>query len=133
MARVCDDHGEERRGGCCGACLKGASGRPLFVAGVFADLAGARAVADRLRLRDAGIVSVLSTVAHGLPELQITAVMALSHCTRLSQQIARHLDSGAAVVIVDTDTRERQLGASRALLESKCEVLLTHDGRAHAD
>lgn len=56
---------------------------------------------------------------------------------RLLQNLVRHLAAGAAVVIVHAPDPERQLQVSRTLLETKCDVLLTHDvvqtaGRAPA-
>lgn len=50
----------------------------------------------------------------------------------LCRRIVRHLANGATVVIVHAPDPERQLVASRALLDAKCEVLLTHE-ILHAD
>jgi hypothetical protein len=57
------------------------------------------------------------------------------------QNLVHHLAAGSAVVIVHTPDCERQLQMSRALLEAKCDILLTHDvvqaatdtSPAHAD
>lgn len=57
------------------------------------------------------------------------------------QNLVHHLAAGSAVVIVHAPDCERQLQMSRALLEAKCDVLLTHDivqtatatSSAHAD
>ena len=46
---------------------------------------------------------------------------------RLFQRLVHHLAAGATVVIVHVADSERQLQVSRALLEAKCDVLLTHD------
>lgn len=43
------------------------------------------------------------------------------------QNLVHHLAAGSAVVIVHAPDSERQLQMSRALLEAKCDVLLTHD------
>jgi hypothetical protein len=54
-------------------------------------------------------------------------------CGRLYQQVNQHLESGAVIVVVDAISPEQQLGVSRVLLESKCDVLLTHDGARRGD
>lgn len=46
---------------------------------------------------------------------------------RLFQNLVHHLAAGAAVVIIHAPDSERQRQVSRALLEAKCDVLLTHD------
>lgn len=46
---------------------------------------------------------------------------------RLFQNLVHHLATGAAVVIVHASGAEQQLWVSRALLDAKCDVLLTHD------
>lgn len=46
---------------------------------------------------------------------------------RLFQNLVHHLATGAAVVIVHASGAEQQLWISRALLDAKCDVLLTHD------
>lgn len=46
---------------------------------------------------------------------------------RLFQNLVHHLAAGAAVVIIHAPDPERQRQVSRALLEAKCDVLLTHD------
>jgi hypothetical protein len=46
---------------------------------------------------------------------------------RLFQNLVHHLATGAAVIIVHAPVAEQQLLVSRALLEAKCDILLTHD------
>jgi hypothetical protein len=46
---------------------------------------------------------------------------------RLFQNLVHHLAAGAAVVIIHTPGTEQQLRVSRALLDAKCDTLLTHD------
>jgi hypothetical protein len=55
------------------------------------------------------------------------AVTAPSGTQRLFQNLVHHLAAGAAGVIVRAPDPEHQLQVSRALLEAKCDVLLTHD------
>jgi hypothetical protein len=104
------------------------NGRPRLVAGVFPDLLGANQVAEKLRINTLGSVSVLSNGDASLGDLCNSPAAPLKGCPRLYQQISRHLASGSAVVVVDARTPEQQLGASRTLLASHCDVLLTHDG-----
>jgi len=54
-------------------------------------------------------------------------------CGHLYDQINHHLQSGALLVVVDVETPEQQRGISRVLLESKCDLLLTHDGSRRTD
>jgi hypothetical protein len=124
-----DDHGDGALNGCCGGCRNGGHTRPRFIAGVFADQEGAQRVAERLRNDAAGTIDVLTGAQDPVPRAPFAG------CSRLHQQIKLHLASGAVVVVVDAETPEQQLGASRALLESRCDVLLTFDGsrRPHAD
>lgn len=46
---------------------------------------------------------------------------------RLLQNLVHHLEGGAAVVIVQAPDSEQQLLVSRALLDAKCDTLLTHE------
>ncbi|WP_072392235.1 hypothetical protein [Hyphomicrobium sp. CS1GBMeth3] len=46
---------------------------------------------------------------------------------RLFDKLGHHLERGAVVVIVHAPDAERQLLASRGLLEAQCDILLTHD------
>lgn len=46
---------------------------------------------------------------------------------RLFQNLVHHPATGAAVIIVHAPVAEQQLLVSRALLEAKCDILLTHD------
>ncbi len=126
-----DDHHNGMPSACCGSCQNGNRPRPRVVIGVFTDTAGAHGVAERLRVGAAGKVNVLTS---GLPLLGqgLDGLPALG-CGRLFQQISHYLESGAAVVIVDAHSPEHQLGVSRVLLESKCDLLLTHDGTRHPD
>jgi hypothetical protein len=79
--------------------------------------------------RDVHVLSNSSpALAHGLAANPTQTIMA---CSRLYQQITRHLDSGATIVVFDAQSPEQQLGASRILLQSKCDMLLTHDGAQH--
>lgn len=118
---------------CCGTCQNGSRARPRLVIGVFTDAGGANDAADRLRIRATPNVNVLSSsvplLAHDLTGVPALSVMA---CGRLYHHIARHLEEGAFIVIVDAQSPEQQLGISRVLLESKCDLLLTHDGGGHA-
>jgi hypothetical protein len=68
-------------------------------------------------------------MAHDLPGV---AALSLMSCGRLFQQITHHLGLGASIVVVDAQSPEQQLGISRVLLDSKCDLLLTHDGAQHA-
>jgi hypothetical protein len=99
------------------------------VIGVFTDAEGANGAAARLRVKANGNVSVLSSavplMAYDLSGLPALSLMA---CGRLYQSIARHLEEGASIVVVDAESPEQQLGISRVFLESKCDFLLTHDG-----
>ena len=58
--------------------------------------------------------SALPLMAHDLPG--VTALSLMS-CGRLFQQITHHLATGAAIVVVDAQSPEQQLGVSRVLLE----------------
>jgi len=128
VALVADTYPNENLGGCCGGCRNAHQARPRFVIGVFTDLQGAKDVAARLPSITGQQVNVLSEANDaGSAELPTMA------CSRLSQQIRRHLSLGATVVVVDAQGAEQQLGVSRLLLESKCDMLLTHDGPRHAD
>jgi hypothetical protein len=126
---VSDHHGNGTAGGCCGSCQH--AHRPRVVIGIFTDAAGARGVADMLRDRGAGAVNLLSS---GLPMLaqDLSALPDLG-CGRLMQQISHHLETGASIVIVDVQSPEHQLGISRVLLDSKCDLLLTQDSTRHVD
>jgi hypothetical protein len=131
---VSDDHSEGAAlAACCGACQTPNHARPRYVIGVFGDVAGANGVADALRASAAGNVNVLSSAVPLMAQYLsgVTAVSLMS-CGRLYQQISGHLAAGAAVVIIDGHRSEHQLRISRALLEAKCDVLLTHDGGRHA-
>ena len=46
---------------------------------------------------------------------------------RLFHSLVHHLGAGAAVVIVRASGAEQHLNVSRALLEARCDILLTHD------
>ena len=70
-------------------------------------------------------MNVLSEAVLMALDLPGTSLMS---CGRLFQQITHHLAMGAAIVVVDAQGPEQQLGVSRVLLESKCDMLLTHDG-----
>lgn len=128
MALVVDTHPNETLGGCCGGCRNAHQARPRFVIGVFADSQGARDVAARVRSVTGQQVNVLLD-ANGTGSAEPPAL----ECSRLSQQIRRHLSLGSTVVVVDAQGPEQQLGVSRLLLESRCDMLLTHDGPRHAD
>ena len=65
-------------------------------------------------------------------DLRGATALSLMSCGRLFQQITHHLASGAAIVVVDAQSPEEQLGVSRVLLDSNCDLLLTHDGAQHA-
>ena len=128
MALVTDTYPKENLGGCCGGCRNAHQARPRFVIGVFANLQGAKDVAARVRSVTRQKVNVLSDAndAGSADESAMT-------CSRLSQQIRHHLSLGSTVVVVDAQGAEQQLSVSRLLLESKCDILLTHDGPRYAD
>jgi hypothetical protein len=126
---VSDHHGDGTTGGCCGSCKH--AHRPRVVIGIFTDAAGARDVADKLRDSGPGAVNVLSSDMQILAQ-DLSALPGLG-CGRLTQQISQHLGSGASIVIVDVQSPEHQLGISRALLDSKCDLLLTQDSTRHVD
>ena len=124
-----EEHGN---GLCCGACNGAGRPKSRFVIGVFTDIDGANGVAERLRLGAAGNVSVLSNAIPLAAHSPYAAVaLSLLSCGRLHEQIVRHLASGATIVVVDAQSPEQRLGVSRVLLESNCEMLLTHDGADH--
>jgi hypothetical protein len=125
-----DDHGHESVSGCCGACQNASLDRPRFVIGVFAGLDEANGAADTLRSRSVGNVNVVSRTSPGAQDM---CGVPLKRCGRLYQQLNQRLETGAAIVVVDAVSPEQQLRVSRVLLESKCDVLLTHDGSRHAD
>jgi hypothetical protein len=131
-AVVSDTHGKSDLSACCDACQNTNDGRSRFVIGVFADIDGAHGAAETLRISAAGNVSVLSSYAplvdHDQPGFTELSLMS---CARLLQKITHHLRSGAAVVVVHARSQEQQLGVSRALLDAKCDMLLTHDGSHH--
>lgn len=127
------DHSDGSQSACCGTCQNGAEARPRLVIGIFNDADSANGVAAKLRGSAAGNVNVLTRdvpiLSHdfnGLPALTLMG------CGRLYQQITAQLEGGASVVIVDAQSTEQQLGISRVLLESKCDMLLTHDGSGHS-
>lgn len=127
-----DTHSKTDFGACCGSCHNANRARPRYVVGVFAKLDGAHDAAETLRLSTAGHVDVLTSsvsMAHDLPG--VTALSLMS-CGRLFQQVTHHLATGAAIVVMRAQSAEQQLGASRILLDSKCDMLLTHDGSHHA-
>jgi hypothetical protein len=130
VASVADADSNENAGGCCGGCRTTHQDRPRFVIGVFTDLQDAKDVAARLHSatgQQANVLSEANGDDAGTGEPPVTA------CSRLYQQIKRHLSLGATVLIVDAEGPEQQLGMSRLLLQSKCDMLLTHDGPRHAD
>ena len=124
---MADTYPNDNLGGYCGGCRNAHQARPCFVIGVFADPQGAKDVAARVRSATGQQVNILSD-ANGAGFGKPPAL----ECSRLSQQIKRHLSLGATVVVVDAQGPEQQLGVSRLLLESKCDMLLTHDGSHHA-
>lgn len=131
---VSDDHGNGTQNACCAACQNDAAGaRPLLVIGVFNDAQNANGVAERLRGTAPCSVNVLSSAVPVLAqELDGLPHLSLMGCGRLYQQISSQLQSGASIVVVDAQSPEQQLGISRVLLESKCDLLLTHDGGRHS-
>ncbi len=123
-----EEHIESNASACCGSCKNGANARPRLVIGIFNDADSASGVARKLR-GTAHAVCVLSNDEpllaqdfDGLPPLSLMG------CGRLYQQVAAQLELGASIVVVDALSPEQQLGFSRVLLESKCDLLLTHDG-----
>lgn len=134
VLQVDDDSETGSLGACCGNCQNAQDARPRFVIGVFMDLEGANGVAEKLRCSVGPKVNVLSSSDRTLSQDLIgTSAQSMAACSRLYQQITRHLASGAAIVVVDAQTPEQQLGASRILLESKCDMLVTHDGQHPTD
>ena len=121
-----NQHSDAGFSACCGSCQNARSERPRYVVGVFTNAVGADGAAERLRTSAAVNVRVLCS------PLPLSApALSLMSCGRLFRQIAHHLGRGAAVVMVDAQGPEQQLAVSRVLLESKCELLLTHDGDQH--
>ena len=116
-------HKNEDPRACCGGCRNAHQTRPRFVIGVFTDLQGAKDAAARLHSATGQQANILLEAnGAGTPEQSVAA------CSRLYQKIKRHQLLGATVLIIDADGPEQQLGLSRLLLESKCDMLLTHDG-----
>ncbi|MDH4982001.1 hypothetical protein [Hyphomicrobium sp. D-2] len=111
---------------CCNVCKGVDSARPSFVVGVFFQPAAAASVAERLRRCAARNVDVVSA-AEAIPDGPLTGLPGLG-CGRLSEQISRHLQSGAALVVVNVQNPEQRLDISREMLDCKCDLLLTHDG-----
>ena len=128
-----DSHSKGSEGACCAACRNGESRpRPRLVIGVFNDAANANGVAERLRGRTPGTVSVLrNNVPILSQDLDGLPALSLMGCGRLYQQIETQLESGASIVVIDAQSSEQQLDISRVLLEAKCDLLLTHDGTGH--
>jgi len=116
---------------CCGSCQNGANARPRLVIGVFNDADSASGVARKLR----GSARSVCVLSNGEPllaqDFDGVPPLSLMGCGRLYQQVAAQLESGASIVVVDALSPEQQLGFSRVLLESKCDLLLTHDGSGH--
>lgn len=111
---------------CCDACNSADGARPCFVVGVFFQPAAAVGVAERLRHSAARNVDVLSAVE--APQTRLLQRLPEFGCGRLSEQISRHLQSGAALVVVNVHNPEQRLDISRQMLDCKCDLLLTHDG-----
>jgi hypothetical protein len=57
----------------------------------------------------------------------VDGVQSLPGIERLFGKLVQHLSTGATVVIIHTPGTEQQLRVSRALLDAKCDTLLTHD------
>lgn len=106
-----------------------ASERETVVLGIFMDADAAAAAMRRLghALENGGgtiLLSQSSLPPGGTDDSQTAA----SHGTAwLVAHVKRRLAGGASVVIARTEGSERQLIASRALLEAGCDTLLTHD------
>jgi len=130
---VTDDHSAGDQDACCNNCQSRVSQRPRLVIGVFNDADGANGAAKRLKVGANGCVSVLTGGTPILAQNLDGIPGMLMGCGRLYQQIARHLETGASIVVVDAQSSEQQLGVSRILLESKCDMLLTHDGSRTGD
>jgi hypothetical protein len=131
---VSDDHGNGTQSACCGTCQNGRRPRPQLVIGVFSNAEGANGAAAKLLSNTLANVNVLSNAVPVLAhELNSLSALSLMGCGRLYQQIAHHIESGASIVVVDAHSPEQQLSISRVFLESKCDMLLTHDGRADAN
>lgn len=127
-----EDHGDSSPKGCCGTCQNGANRqRPRLVIGVFNDIENAHGVAARLRNNTTSVNVLTSSMPLLSQDLDGVPALALLACGRLYRQIATQLEQGASIVVVDAQSPEQQLGASRALLESKCDLLLTHDESRH--
>jgi hypothetical protein len=118
---------KDNGGGCCGGCRNAQQARPRFVVGVFMDVQAAEKVAARLRASTGQPVNVLRQA------YVVDAETPIAACSGLYHQISRHLALGASVVVIDAEGPEQQLGVSRLLLESKCDMLLTHDGPRRFD
>jgi hypothetical protein len=107
---------------------------------------GGRMIVHRLDTSDALAVKLAAALA-GVAPFTVLVSGSWNPCReatsppgplqRLFQSLVHHLAAGATVAIVHVADSERQLQVSRALLEAKCDVLLTHDvvqaaGRAPA-
>ena len=124
------DNGTEQN--CCGACRNPGGQRPSFVVGVFAEAEMAKGAAERVRCgTGCPEVNVVSGSKSGNGR-DLNGFRGLG-CGHLYDQISHHLQSGALLVVVDVETPEQQRGISRVLLESKCDLLLTHDGSRRVD
>ena len=116
---------------CCGACRNPGEQRPSFVVGVFSEAEMAKGAAERVRCgTGCSGVNVVSGPNPGNSR-DLNGFHGLG-CGHLYDQINQHLQSGALLVVVDVETPEQQRGISRVLLESKCDLLLPHDGSRRA-
>jgi len=99
--------------------------------GVFSEAEMANGAAERVRGGTGSKVNVLSGTKSGNGG-DLDRFPGLG-CGHLYDQISHHLQAGALLVVVDVQSPEQQRGISRVLLESKCDLLLTHEGSRRAD
>lgn len=82
-------------------------------------------LASRLAAALCKLGSFAALSAH--PWTDVDGAQSLPGMERLFGKLVQHLSTGATVVIVHTPGTEQQLRISRALLDAKCDTLLTHD------
>lgn len=88
------------------------------------DSSGALAGNLSALLGESGPFAALGGSVGGKPDEAQTAAPGNQ---RLFHNLVHHLAAGAAVVIVRASGTEQQLHVSRALLDARCDILLTHD------
>lgn len=127
--------------------------RQRYVIGIFADLANAdRALSDlALKPCEVFVVADAARSAGAAQASDLPAALAIPGLwdgaakappatslgtplttQRLGQTLDLHRKAGATIVIVHTPNQQLQLEISRAILDAKCDALLTHEVAATA-